>query len=233
MRDRADMRSWVHAEWRRVRLSVELLTERRALAIIVVDLLILLQTLVVALVNNGEPSAIYSMVVLLPFVLLGVPVLANAVTLERRSGSLDLLLASPSSHDILVRRLGSFCVLMLLQGWIVLVLAWLLTRPFPLPFVLIQTVCVCALLGAVLMFWSLYLRSTAAVIVAALVTLLVLSPWFLSVPIPPPNTGAGRFLMPLDQLLPWMKNNLILGLSAVVFYLYARRRLTRSEPLLR
>jgi len=215
----------------RLRLSIELLLERRLLTVIIVDLLVLLQTLVIALVTNGEPGSIYRGVVILPFVLLGVPILANAVAIERRAGSLESVLVSPTAHAYVLRRYVSFCMLMALQGLIVMTLVWFIpSRPFPLPFVLFQMVLVAALLCAVSMFWGVYLKSSGAVIVASLVTLLALAPWFLDDPMP--REAAGRFFPGWRDLGEWLQTNLVLALATLLFYLYARRRMLQTEKLL-
>jgi len=215
----------------RLRLSIELLLERRLFALIIVDVLVLLQALVIALVTDGEPSSIYMGVVVLPFVLLGVPILANAVAIERRAGSLESVLVSPTAHTYFLRRYASFCGLMALQGLIVMTLVWLIpSRPFPLPFVLVQTLLVAALLGTVSMFWGVYLKSSGAVILASFVTLLALAPWFLDDPMP--VQPAGRFFPGWRDLTEWLQTNAVLALAALLFYLYARRRMLQTEKLL-
>jgi hypothetical protein len=223
--------AWWGRELRRLRLSVSLLLERRTLAVIAVDLLILLQGLIVALTNNGEPSSIYGVVVLVPCTLLGVPILANAIALERKAGTLNLLLAAPTTQACLLRRYGSFCALLAFQGWVAMVLAWFIpSRPFPLLLVLIQILLVCALVGAVSMFWGVHLKSTGAVILASAATLAALGPWFLNNPMP--TDVPGHWVLPPRELLDWLENNAVLAAAAIVFYLYARRRIARCEPLL-
>ena len=216
---------------RRLLLSVELLLERRLLTVIVVDVLVLLQGLVVALVSNGEPRSIYMGVVIVPYLVLGVPILAHAIAIERRAGSLESVLASPSAHAYFLRRYVAFCALLTLQGWIVMIATWCMpSRPFPLPFVLIQALLIAALIGAVSMFWGVYLRSGGAVIVAVLVTLLAMARWVFDDPLP--TEPGGRFLPRLAELPEWIRTNLVLAVAALIFYLYARRRMLHTEQLL-
>lgn len=213
-------------EWARLRLSVELLLERRLLWVVCADILILLQGIVAAFISNGEPDSIYFWVVLVPLLVLGVPILANAVPLERRAGSLDLVLCSPEAHAFFVRRIASFCGLIVVQGWLMLAFTRLLgARPFPLVFAMAQTLLVGLLVAAVTLFWNLYLKNSGTVTLASIMTLLALGRWFFAAPLPDPETG-------LSGILSWLENSVALAAAAVLFYLYARRRLARAEALL-
>jgi len=223
----------VRDELRRSRLAVELLLERRWLAVVIADVVLLLQALVAALTSNGEPATIYAWVVQGPQLLLGVPVLANGVALERRAGSLESLLASPAGASVLLRRYASFAGLILLQSAVVLLGAWLFpARRFPLPFVLLQTTLACATLAAVTLFWCLHLRGVGASILASLLTLLALAPWFLDNPIPPADTPSGHLLIAAVELPHWLMTNLVLALVSAIFLLYSHSRLSNPEKLL-
>lgn len=223
------------AELRRVGLTTQILVERRAVLLVTVDLLILLFFLVATLVEGGEPGPLYIAVVLVPFLLLGVPVLSNSVAVERRAGSLDLALSSPGGHLYFLRRVACFGGLMLAQGWLVVWVIWLLTeRRFSLPMLLVQAGLLTAYIVAVVLFWAVRLRGTGAVAVASLVTILLLWRWIGNVPFPTCVEGVqGCWLAPAEMAAPWVKANLAVALATIIFYLYARRRMRRPEGMLR
>jgi hypothetical protein len=213
-------------EARRLRLSLELLLERRLITAAVVDVLVLLNALVQALVSNMSAGTTYAAVVIVPCIVLGIPILSNAVALERRAGSLDLLLASQTAHAVFVRRFLSFGALLAAQGWALLIVARLLPGPsFALLPLLAQSLSLCLLVCAIVFFWALRLRDSGPVMFASLVTFLLLGRWTLAIPVADSNT------LPAEFLLDWLETNAVLLGAALVFYLYARRRLTRPERL--
>lgn len=208
---------------RRLGLSLELLLERRAGIYLTVDGLILFGVLVGVLVG-GEPEQFY-MAALLPCLIVGVPILSDAIALERRAGSLDLALSSPGASYYFERRVLVLCVVMAVQGCLVLLLIRFAIAPFFVLPVLVQTLVSSSVVGAAVLFWAVRLRGPGAVGSATLMTLGACGPWLLANPI-------HRGWMTVDECIDWLKTNLVLGLAAVVLYLYARRRLTRPERLL-
>jgi len=220
-------------ELARARLALELMVERRWLAVVLADVVLLGLVLLTVLTGSAESRDIYNNVVVLPLLLLGVPVLANGVAVERRSGSLELLLASPIALQTFLRRYLSFCGLLTLQGWIVVGLLWFVpSRSFPLPFVMLQILLVTCMVGSVSMLWGVYLRSAGAVIAASLLTLLLLSPWLFQNPIPVPDEPTGSWFPSWSRLFEWLRTNAVLATATVICFLYTRRRLKRSEKVL-
>jgi len=226
---------FVLLELRRARLSLSLLTGRRTAAYLVADGLLLFSLAFDLLVGGGSPAEMYLQAVLLPCLILGVPVMADAVAVERRAGCLDLALATPRADLYFVRRLAAAAALMALQSTVVLMVIWLgSTMPFALLYAVVQAVLVCALLAALVLFWVLRLRTAGAVILATYVSIAPFSKWFFSSPLPSiwDAKATGNFVLAPWDSLPWLCDCLVLGLGAVAFYLYARRRLIRPEALL-
>lgn len=219
--------------WRRIRLTLGLLVGRRTAMVIAVDALVLLFGFVAMLAGEADTAGVYIFMVLVPELLIGVPIMADAVALERRAGSLDLALSSPGADRYFERRIIPFAALLALQGSAVMIVEWCLaTRPFPLVIVLIQTWLVAAVVAAATLFWAVRLTGTGEVVFASLLSLAVLGPWLFTSPAGPYDVSGRFFPAPADFLtiLPPM---LVLALAAVILYLYARRRLARPESLLR
>lgn len=218
----------IEPTWRRIVLSLYLLLDRRAVTFLIIDVMMLLSFVVAALLGEGDSKAIYFIVVLMPFMILGLPVLSDAVALERRAGSLDLALSTPGSDHYFDRRIGSFCSIMFAQGAVALVVARFALDPFPLWPALIQLALSCALIGTTVLFWSLRLRTAGAVLFASVITFVMLGKWLFSAPIYP----SWLQREPAEVLAGWAAQNGVILFSAVLFYLYSRRRLAKPEPLL-
>lgn len=210
-------------EVERLRLSVALLVERRAWLYLAVDGFVFYGILLGVLVG-GDPRQFY-LAVLAPCILLGVPILGDAVALERRAGSLDLALSSPGADFYFERRVGLFSGVMAAQCWLLLAVIRIGVAPFTLAPALVQSSMSCALIGAAALFWSAHLRGAGAIAFATYLTLAGMGPWLFSNPI---YTEPMR----LDGVVDWCKANLVLALTTVVLYLYARRRLARPERIL-
>jgi len=223
---------WDSAAFVRVRLSLRLLTERRAALYIAVDALFLFAGVLIALGGNGSAIEFWLPLFLMPLLILGVPILADTVAVERRSGTLDLALTSPGARFYFERRVGAAIAVFIAQGWLSMILARLLTRsePFPLSGPLAQTISVSLFIGAVTLNWAVRVRSAGAVIFATYATVLVFGPWVLSNPIHPPTTMNGS--MSAGDIIGWTQNNLVLLTAAATFYLYARQRLRRQEAMI-
>lgn len=220
---------------RPIRLSLELLLGRKLVLFAVVDALVVCVCLINMLFgSNGEPAEIYASVVLLPFLLLGLPALSGLVDVERQAGCLDLALSSPSAEGYFVRRAGAVCATLAAQGWALVLLAWVYdNRSFPLLAVLFHTVVVSLFLGAVALFWAVRLRTAGAVWLASLATVLLMKRWSMANPIPPRLTVAyGPFLPGPEAALAWLPSLAVLAGGAALFFLYARRRLKRPETML-
>lgn len=220
---------------RPVRLSLELLLGRKLVLFAVVDAAVVLACLLDMLLDSpGEPAEIYRSVVLVPFLLLGIPALSGLVDVERQAGCLDLALSSPSAEGYFVRRAAAVCATLAAQGWALVLFAWLYdSRSFPLLSVLLHIAVVSVFLGAVALFWAVRLRTAGAVWLATLVTVLLMQRWSLANPIPPRLTVAyGAFLPGPEAALEWLPGVAVLAGGAALFFLYARRRLTRPETML-
>jgi len=220
---------------RTVRLSLELLLGRRLLLFAGVDLLIVGGAFMAMLLGDGDaPEAVWSGVVLPPFLLLGLPALSGVVDLERRAGTLDLALTTPAAEGYFLRRAGSVCGVLCLQGWLLMGVDWLYEGGgFPLLSVLLQTAVICLFLGAAALFWAVRLKSGGAVWLATMGTVLALGPWFFFNPIPNRVSGVFNPLLPgLEESLPWLASTAVLSAATLILFLYARRRLRRPETMI-
>ncbi|HKV07741.1 MAG TPA: hypothetical protein VJ725_06375 [Thermoanaerobaculia bacterium] len=220
---------------RPVRLSLELLLGKRLALFAGVDALVVLACLLDMLLDSpGEPAEIYRSVVLVPFLLLGIPALSGLVDVERQAGCLDLALSSPSAEGYFVRRAAAVCATLTAQGWALVLLSWLYDdRSFPLLSVLFHIAVVSVFLGAVALFWAVRLRTAGAVWLATLVTVILMQKWSLANPIPSRLFAAyNAFLPGPEAALAWLPSVAVLLGGAGLFYLYARRRLTRPETML-
>ena len=216
----------------RVRLALRLLTERRAALFIAVDALFLNAGLMTGLAGSGSATDFWLPMFLMPLLVVGVPMLADTVAVERRSGTLDLALTSPGARLYFERRVGAVVVVAVLQGWLCMIAVRLLMRsePFPLSGPLAQAISVALFTGAVTLNWAVRVRSAGAVMFATYATAGVFAPWFFSNPIHPPTTMNGP--MTIGDIVGWTQNNLVLLAAAGVFYLYARQRLARQEAII-
>ncbi|HBL30892.1 MAG TPA: hypothetical protein DD490_29005 [Acidobacteria bacterium] len=220
---------------RGVRSSLELLLGRRLWLFAAIDAAVVLAALFQMLLGDGgEPAGIYTWVVLLPFLLLGLPALSGIVEVERRAGCLDLALSAPGAVGYFVRRAAAVCGLMAVQGWLLTLLDWLYEeRGFPLLAPLAQIAAVTFLLGALALFWAVHLKTAGAVWLASMATLVLLRPWFFSNPLGDLYFSQfGPWLPGRDEALPWLGGLAVLGTAATLLSLYARRRLRRPESML-
>jgi hypothetical protein len=216
---------------RRMRLSIALLTERRVALLLTVDGLFFFFGFLNALESEkGSAKAFYLLLFLFPALVLGVPILAEAVVVERRSGTLDLALSSAGSAFYFQRRIGSFALIIAAQGWMGVLVARGAIEAFPLSAPLIQMVVVTIFLGTAVLNWSLRFRTMGAVVVMTVVSCLAFAPWFFSNPIHP----YAEFNRPMDatEIFAWLRANLVLLGGAAVSYLYALRRLMNPEMIL-
>jgi hypothetical protein len=225
----------VRGALRGVRLSLELLLGRRLWLFAGIDAVVVLGAVLGMLLGDGgEPAGIYSWVILMPFLLLGLPALSGLVAVERRAGCLDLALSVPGAVGYFVRRAAAVCGVLAVQGWVLTVADWLYEdRGFPLLAPLAQIAAVSFLLGALALFWAVRLKTAGAVWLASMATLLALRPWFFRNPIPEIYFSQfGPWLPGADEALPWLGSLAVLGTAATLFSLYARRRLRRPESML-
>jgi hypothetical protein len=168
----------------------------------------------------------------MPLLVIGVPMLAETVAVERRSGTLDLALTSPGARFYFERRVGAVIAVAILQGWIAIAIVRLLMRsePFPLSGPFVQVITSALFIGAVVLNWAVRVRTAGAVIFATYATALAFSPWLFSNPMHPPTTMNGP--MTIGDLIAFSQNNLVLLAGAAVFFLYARQRLARPEAII-
>jgi hypothetical protein len=216
----------------RVRLSLRLLTERRAALFIIIDVMFLFAGLMIGLGGNGSVIEFWLPLFLMPLLVIGVPMLADTVAVERRSGTLDLALTSPGARFYFERRVGAVMAVAILQGCLALLLVRLTMRsePFPLSGPLAQTVSAALFIGAVTLNWSLRVRGAGAVMFATYATAVAFAPWLFANPIHPPTTMNGP--MSAGDIIEWSQNNLVLLAAAATFYLYARQRLAHQEAII-
>ncbi len=217
-----------HAETQRILLTLHLLLDRRAVTFVVVDALMLILATTAALLGEGTAGGMYVGVILVPFIAIAIPILADTVSLERRAGSIDLALSSPGGSHYFTRRIGAFCGLMFLQGIVALLFSRFMVEEFPLVPAVIQLVITCALIGATTLYWSLRLRTAGGVLFASVLTVGALGKWVFSIPVYP----RWNQVSPIEVLIPWARQNVVLLIATGLLYLYARRRLTRPEEIL-
>lgn len=226
------MTVWSSPSLTRARVSLALLTERRVALLVTVDGFFLFTGLMISFAGNGSVRDFWLPLFLLPSIFLGVPVMADAVAVERRSGTLDLALTSPGARLYFERRVAAVAAVMIAQGWIVILAATLLNHTkFPVWGPLVQVVFVAVFLSAATLNWSLRLKTAGAVIFATYATLLAFAPWVFSNPIHPPAempNGA----MTAEDVVDYLQQNLVLFAAAAVFYAYALQRLTRPESII-
>lgn len=222
----------LRSAWTRVRHSVTLLTERRVVLFVVLDGFFLFQGLMIGLYGGrtGGSRDLWFPLFLLPTLAVGVPMLADAVAVERRSGTLDLALTSPGARFYFERRVLSVCALLVAQGALMLLLTRLLMNRFPFSGPIIQAAAISLFLGAVTLNWAVRLRTAGAVMFATYITALAFYPWLTSNPIHPPETMNGP--MTVADIWHWSQDNLVFLSSAAVFYAYARQRLMRPEQII-
>jgi hypothetical protein len=216
----------------RIRLSLRLLTERRAALFISIDCLFLFAGVMMGLGGTGSVKEFWAPLFLMPLLVVGVPMLADTVAVERRSGTLDLALTSPGARFYFERRVGAVVAAAVLQGWLAMLLARALSRsePFPLSGPLIQTVSAALFIGAVTFNWAVRVRGAGAVIFATYATAAAFAPWLFANPIHPPTTMNGP--MTAGDIITWTQNNLVLLAAAATFYLYTRQRLANQEAMI-
>lgn len=207
-------------------VHLRLLCQRKVAVFVAADVVLLFFFLLLAVVGEGRPPGLHAAMVVAPTVLLGIPVLSDVLALERRAGSLDLALSSPGARTYFERRVASFCAACFLQGSAVVVATWgaWQSRPFPLIPVLVQVALLCSAVGAVVLFWAVRLRSPGAVAIASYGTSAALYPLLTFSPFPEER---GRWVWPLAR--GHVGHALVLLLTVVLLYLYARRRLARPE----
>lgn len=213
----------------RVRLSLALLTERRAALFIGIDLMFLFSALLAGL-NGGSATDFWMPLVVLPALVIGVPILSDTVALERRSGTLDLALTSPGATFYFERRAAAVAVLAIVQSCLCILIVRAFSEPFALSGPLFQAVSVALFLSAVALNWAVRLRGSGAVMFATFATAAAFTPWLFSNPIHPPTSMNGPMTWP--EMAAWAGNNLVLLAGAATSCLYARQRLARPELMI-
>jgi hypothetical protein len=223
---------WESAPVVRVRLSLRLLTDRRAALFVFIDGLFLLTGLMIGLAGTGTARDFWNPLFLMPLLVVGVPMLADAVAVERRSGTLDLALTSPGARFYFERRIVAVAGMMVVQGWLAIAIVRVAMRsePFPLSGPFVQSISVALFIGAAVLNWAVRMRTPGAVMFATYATAATFAPWLFSNPIHPPTTMNGP--MTVSDIIGWVQNNLVLVAAAATFYLYARQRLARAEAII-
>lgn len=230
----------VYTTGRRIALDLRLLLGGKLLLFAALDILLVLSAFFDVMSQGGGINLVYTRVVVIPALVIGVPALSSVLALERRAGSLDLALAVPSTVRFFLRRASSVIAVLGAQSLALLLLAYveraesfqsaLTTDLVDLARALTQTSIVLLLLPAVVLFWSVRTRSAGAVMVGSAATLLALMPWISRPPVP--SLGIDKLLGIPVWILSWCLDFSILVAAVVVFGLYARERLRRPERLL-
>lgn len=220
------MRVWLA----RARLSLVLLTERRTALFVVIDGFFLFAGLSLSLMGaSGSATDFWLPMFLLPALFVAVPMLADAVAVERRSGTLDLALTSPGADWYFERRAIAVAALLAAQGWFGVIVARLLGEAFALSAPFAQVIVTSVFLASVVLHWAVRFQTAGAAMFATYATAAVFAKWLFSNPIHPPTTLQPR---ELGDWIDYAQQNLVLALGAFVFYLYTRQRLARPERLL-
>lgn len=215
-----------------LRDTFDLLLDRRLGLVLLVDGIFLLRGFLAALVEEGGSAhGVWVSMVVFPSLLLCLPTLSSTVAVERRAGTLDLVLASGSPTRYFAARIARVVGLFALQG---IVLLLVLARERGLGIVLLQCVLTHLFVGAVALFWTVRLRSAGAALAAMATTVALFLPWI----------GDSAFRV-LDDVFgelaiqgPWAATReiavpfAVLGLATSLFSLYARAHLRRLESLL-
>ena len=168
-------------ELTRLRVSLALLTERRAALYIAIDVILLFAGLVTAFNGDGIAAVFYASLYVMPLFLVAVPMMSEAVAIERRSGTLDLALTSPGSMNYFERRIASVALLAMLQGWLTLSIPYFMVEHFPLSGPMLQMLIVTLFVASAVLMWSVRLRSAGAVALMTYVTCAAFAPWFFSI----------------------------------------------------
>lgn len=209
-------------------LSLHLLLQRRTLLVLGADGLFLL-TIIVAALLEAEWTGFWIGVVA-PYVIVGAPLLADSIALERRAGCLDLALASPGGSFYFERRALTFGAVALLQGWLVIVFARVAIQDFLLAPAFLRAGTVVAFMLAAVLFWTTRVATPGAASVAAVATAALFGPWLVSRPI---HESYPKLVETPWILLGAFTPDIVLVTASLVLYAYARRRLARPEQLLR
>lgn len=226
---------------RRSKYNFRLALDRRLGFVLAVDAFFVFFGLLEASVEAAGVSRIFAGPVFFPAILLLLPTLAGSVELERRAGSLDLALSSVDTERYFLRRLLSVAGLFMVQGSVLVALAYLESAgsealtwnryTWPLFRAQIQVLFLHAFLASNVLFWCTRLRTTGGVWVASMITtgllagrLNVPSEW---------RTSFGEIFFGVSiHLLTWIWSMVVVGLATAILYLYARERLRRPETLL-
>jgi hypothetical protein len=224
--------------------DLELLLEGKLALFLVGDFLAIVWGVFEALSSGGRIHQFYAPGVVLPLLLLLASSLSALVALERRAGSLDLALAAPSPALFFLRRMWPPVALGVLQGWLLLLLAFAEGNPRG---VLLEggglgwemllraafsTLLVALLAAAVNLFWATRLRTGGAVFTAVMVTLLPLSPFVFTSPmLPPAQQFAKSYWAANQHVFAWLWPMLVLAAAALLFFLAGLDRLRRPESL--
>lgn len=214
----------------RLRSSISLLTERRLPLFAILDGFFLFGGLMTAFGGTADAKEIYVPMVLMPLFLILVPMTAEAVAVERRSGTLDLALTSPGARFYFEKRIGAIAALAILQSWLLVLLSYFGIERFPLSGPLLQIPIVVAFISAVVLNWTVRLKTAGAVVFATYFTAAAFGPWITSNPIRPAGITTGYMALP--DYIDYAQQNLVLAAAAVVFYLYAQQRLARPESII-
>lgn len=218
----------------RHRYAVQLLAERRIWLFAGADAVLLILAFLAASLAGGDAGRIYLQVVLLPYLVLLLPLLAGVVAVERNVGSLDLALATPSTARYFVRRLLPVSAFFILQGWIALNLLVPDIGAGRRLAAMVLSAEVALLIAAIALFWAVRLTTTGAVLVASLLTVFGLGRWVFFQPFADPaHLGSPAIFggLSLDFLI-WLWHVAVLATATSIFYLYARRRLATPESML-
>ena len=122
-------------------------------------------------------------------------------------------------------------VFLVAQGTLLLLV--LVERGWDLVRALVQNLQLGVLLTVLALFWAVRLKTSGAVLVASLLSVVLLSPWvFFSPVVAAFGSEVPRLLGIPMPYVKWMWNVAVLTIAIVILWQYARRRLRRPEVML-
>lgn len=208
---------------RRGGLSLGLLLDRGGVVLVATDVVLLLLVLLVSSVEGGSTYALY-MCVILPELLLGIPLLAGLIDVERRAGCLELVFTSPSADHYFDIRAGALALIIIAQGLCVLTVGWLFITRFAFLPAVCQLITSTSFVVAVSLFWCTRCRARATVAGASLFSVVVAAPLLIRNPIRSDWTSEG--------IRGFIVSNLFLVGLCLAGYFAARRRLQQPAALI-
>ena len=219
-----------NSRFQQLKLSLGLALGRRWVLFVIANSCLVVNLILSVMVGGLlKAESSYEIWVFL-LLILGVPLTADAVSLERKWGSLDLSLVAPSADTYFYRRAALVIGALTAEAILITFLTRLFLEPFPLWPVLLQGLLVSALVGVTTLFWAVRFRTSGSALVASYLTILLLWKWVSANPVFGPSTRMdflySEFLWEFAKRLP------VLAMATVLFFVYTRRILRNPESIL-